>query len=634
MRLLLRREWRRRIATRPKVTVAQAARRRKRLGQFFSGVKVGRLLAALAQAPQARTILDPMAGSGDLLQGCLDVGARPAILAGIEIDPDAYELGRQRLSDAIFLQRDAFLAETILELPQLAWDLVIGNPPFVRYQDGAHASESLPSALAVRQALCETLEVIPNGTPAQRSLLSHAASRYSGLADLALPACLLSMALVRPGGRLALVLPQSWLSRDYAQPLRGCLDELFDVETILEDEGATWFPDALVRTSLVVAVRRGGKVARARHPQHQLLSPKSADEMSLVGGILPGVDQPEIAFAQRLREGGFGVTNSILSHRKHAPQLSVEVDVVAQLSRKFGRTITLEALDVQIGQGLRTGANAFFYVQSLGPSSFTPSLELGGGVIEGAEGLLRPVLRDQRGFATGSAVLDLRTVALPEDLAASGALARRAYQPMGAVLANHVRLAAMTASGKPGRECLIPDLTAVRTNVRAARGNAPPRFWYMLPDFQPRHLPDVFIPRISNQRPHARLSGSRDLLVDANFITLRCNDELTPQALVALLNSAWCWAALEATGAVLGGGALKVESAMLRRIGFPPLTKAMILSLDAIGVARTGSADDGPWLEVDAALLGKDSISVSKLVAMAESRLISRSGENRRTRAA
>lgn len=62
------------------------AKRRKRLGQFFTGTGLGRLLAALAQAEKAQSIVDPMAGTGDLIAACLELGASPEAIGAIEID--------------------------------------------------------------------------------------------------------------------------------------------------------------------------------------------------------------------------------------------------------------------------------------------------------------------------------------------------------------------------------------------------------------------------------------------------------------------------------------------------------------------------------------------------------------------
>jgi hypothetical protein len=65
---------------------------RKRLGQLFTGLPLGTLLAHIALDPDARAVIDPMAGHGDLLDAAaLTARARDARLGrldGIELDPE------------------------------------------------------------------------------------------------------------------------------------------------------------------------------------------------------------------------------------------------------------------------------------------------------------------------------------------------------------------------------------------------------------------------------------------------------------------------------------------------------------------------------------------------------------------
>ncbi len=84
----------------PLAGCASEAERRKRLGQYFTGAGLGRVLAALAQAEKAESIVDPMAGTGDLLAACLEIGAAPASIAGIEIDRVARDACANRLPQA------------------------------------------------------------------------------------------------------------------------------------------------------------------------------------------------------------------------------------------------------------------------------------------------------------------------------------------------------------------------------------------------------------------------------------------------------------------------------------------------------------------------------------------------------
>ena len=54
---------------------------------------------------------------------------------------------------------------------------------------------------------------------------------------------------------LAMVVPETWLSRDYAAPIQYLLLKCFRVETVAIDTNASWFPEAPVKTCLIVAKR-------------------------------------------------------------------------------------------------------------------------------------------------------------------------------------------------------------------------------------------------------------------------------------------------------------------------------------------------------------------------------------------
>ena len=165
---------------------------------------------------------------------------------------------------------------------------------------------------------------------------------------------------------------------------------------------------------------------------------------------------------------------------------------------------------------------------------------------------------------------------------------------MSADPSDYVRLAARTAADGAGKGKPIPELSAVRTNLRPCRpGKAKPRFWYMLPDFAPRHLPAVAIPRVNHGSPWAEANhhNHHRLLVDANFATVwAAGRAWTPHALKALLNSTWCRAAMEALCTPLGGGALKVEATHLRRLPLPRLSKQQRAALTTAGRQLTRNA--------------------------------------------
>lgn len=617
------------------------ADRKKRLGQYFTGEGLGRVLAALARAETAASIIDPMEGSGDLLQSCLALAAKPKVLAGVEIDSTANASAKERIPEAVHILGNIFDESLIANLPLAEWDLVIANPPYVRYQSMASAAGRrlwLPSAVEIRTGLLATISQLSSLDDEDKRLFTKLASGYSGLADLAVPSWILCAGLVSMGGRLALVVPESWLSRDYATVVHYLLLRWFQVECIIEDEHAAWFGDAQVKTTLLVARRiprresafdwKDELYARAR------VSGSAAGADGPIARLYPGSQTPEMAFAGSVRDVAScgksyrdslhniasapiaGMARALRSSARKQRWLSemgeattadpLGVELPQPLSewvdscKGLSTFIPLEETGVIVGQGLRTGANGFFYatlVSNVGRKAvIQPDGVPGIGTTAVPNACLIPTLRRQSELPAGFVVrkrdldgrtLDLRSVALPEDIKAGGALARRQYRPMAKELAAFVRHAGAANFGTEATPRRIQELSAVAPNIRKGDGitGTPPRYWYMLPDFAPRHLPLLVVPRINSGTVKTFLVAGKGILVDANFATINIAPQhhLTAHATLALLNSSWCAAAFEYGSSVMGGGALKVEATHLRRLPVPRLTPSLCKRLDALG---------------------------------------------------
>jgi hypothetical protein len=207
-----------------------------------------------------------------------------------------------------------------------------------------------------------------------------------------------------------------------------------------------------------------------------------------------------------------------------------------------------------------------------------------------------PVLRNQSELPEGyvvqaldlkGRVLTLQKMALHEDIDQDGDIAKTAYIAMPDQLASLVRAAAKTNFGTQEHQKGILEFTAVAPNIRKGdpRRGTPPRYWYMLPDFALRHRPDLLIARVNHTSPKTYLNKGRSALIDANFSTLWLNRPSLPDtyALLALLNSSWCRAALELSASVMGGGALKVEATHLRRLPVPNLDATQWMNLSGLG---------------------------------------------------
>ncbi len=616
--------------------------RRKRLGQYFTGDRLARLLVALSRPRRLRSAVDPMAGSGDMLAAVRDA-APGADLAGVELDPVALEACASRFQRGAagrphLVRGSAFDWETLSRLPRHAYDLVITNPPYVRYQSLAEPSgvEGIPSGDEVRRGLRDAACNLECRDEEDREIFLSLIENYSGLSDLAVPSWILCSMLVGAGGTLAMVVPESWLNRDYALTIHYLLLKFFRIRLVVEDEGRAWFDSAQVKTTLLVADRmpRAADLRGACEGQsylHVTVPAAAADGRSVVGGLFPDEADPDAALAETLARVGAGAAppeglhvmrrslsdklSDLLAgasrskwfascepkHREGRPELSDDGARLPQalldlLPAERNSFTTLGALGVSVGQGLRTGANDFFYADLLDEGGETcllaPGKSLGVTEVEVPRNALAPVLRKQREAQQGGYVLDptaLRGRVLildgyvhPDDLNGAGADTGREVMPPE--LAFYVAAAAVTNVGTDESPRFVPRLSAVRTNASKA-GARRARFWYMLPPLARRHVPDLFVARVNHLHPKVMLNARDAAVVDANFSTLWVEGEESPEpaALLALLNSSWAVASMELTAAVMGGGALKLEASHLRRLPVPNLAPAQWARLSDLG---------------------------------------------------
>lgn len=641
-----------------------------------------------------------MAGVGDLLYASSSFTKRSAKFFGIEIDPVIYARAKKNLSplgsNLTLIQGDAFHPDTHLDT-QIGYDLVITNPPYVRYQSLSELNAKkygVPSALQVRNNLLNTIETLPFLSKADRNIFSVLASEYSGHADLAVPAWVLCGALTRVGGALAIVVPETWLSRDYSSVIRYMMHRLFDVRYIIDDAHAAWFDEALVRTTVLVATRKEFSETKLRRAVvksyiHGHLVAEATTATSIVGNIFPSSKSPELQFFKLLKsvnlknsrlkkfwgeldfhyqpslnESDLALTQASGNAARLLPS-AIKPDVLL-LPRVIERALTeniksklvlLESLKISTGQGLRTGANKFFYSEFYKAAGNTQSLifhdEEKKKIVIFPTSCVRTVLRKQTELPAGyvifknslkGRVLLIEDYALPEDVKRDKRdldqthlrKAVRLRRSLPGSATNFIREISKNGITVSNRKISVHSLSAVKTNkISFSKADAPrlARYWYMLPPLSRRHQPDIVIARINADTPKSYLIQSANVVVDANFSTLSVGKDssLSRYGLLALMNSTWVRAVMEHVGAVMGGGALKLEATHIKRIGIPKLQKDELLNLNQLGKLLTSSDNqDEILLKIDDLLLtklvGKKSCRVfrKKLLLLAEQHLMLR----------
>lgn len=209
--------------------------RRKERGAFFTPGDITRFLANWAIRSSNDQVLEPAAGDAAFLVASVerlrnlapDFEARPQV-QGVEIHAYSASIARQRVFEA---GGSADIAETdfFAVAPKPVFDVVIGNPPYIRYQGFSGEMRERAREAALRAGV---------------SLTGLASSWAAFTVHAAL--------FLKHGGRLALVLPAELLSVNYAAPVRKFLfNEFRDVQLILFDQQV--FPEAEADVVLLLA---------------------------------------------------------------------------------------------------------------------------------------------------------------------------------------------------------------------------------------------------------------------------------------------------------------------------------------------------------------------------------------------
>lgn len=594
----------------------------KRYGQVFSGKLVGDLLVAmLPDDLDAKKIIDPMVGQGDLLQAAHMKYPQADVVLGIDIDQDVMEKCSINIPEARILIEDAFKSKEIGITG--GWDLVITNPPYVRYQTLKNNPEiGLPDGKELRESLMKHIrhsELLDDG---EKHLYLEVAKKYSGLSDMAVPAWILCASIVKLGGYMAMVVPETWLSRDYALPIHYLLLRCFEIVAIARDVESAWFENAEVRTCLVICKRKENESIENSYSDTVFLeiSSEIIKPDSLVGNMqydghigFEALNQIIAAKATCSLEGFSsrivpalelfpGLIGEIKGQKWIYKEDKLKVEDSTYLPNEIRAIVSecndvaydsLETLGWSVGQGLRTGANDFFYAQLLleDTISVVQTETWYDQEIALCSDNIRKALK-KRADVNGLVVDydDLERCIFYIQHQARQADYQRLSQK---VIANYTLMDPglddyVTQGEKyisPKHKKTFKELSAVITNEKKTDDGFE-RFWYMLPTLKKRHVPNLCIPRVCGESPEAifvNQESKKEIIVDANFITLWNPDCRAQVIAFALLNSTWVKLFLEAAGTAMGGGALKIEASHVRKIVFPRIDDEKKKELENIG---------------------------------------------------
>lgn len=594
----------------------------KRYGQVFSGKQVGDLLVSmLPKNATVRSIIDPMVGQGDLLQSAYKKYPNAELIIGIDIDEDVRDRCNNVIPEAEILIRDAFKSKEI-DIKD-GWDLVITNPPYIRYQTlKCNPGIGLPDGKELRDSLLHHIQQSRLLDDKEKQLYLEITKRYSGLSDMAVPSWILCASIVKKGGYMAMVVPETWLSRDYALPIHYLLLRCFEIVVIARDVESAWFENAEIRTCLVVCKRKENEPIENSYSDtvYLELDSKLMNSESLVGSMhydnSVGYEALNQIIYSKAMYSSEGFSSRIVPAIELFPGLIAKineqkwvynedkliVEGSALLPNEIRKIVSensgveydsLEALGWSIGQGLRTGANDFFYAQLLtgNTMSVVKTEPWYDKEIVLSSDIVRKAFKkraDVNGLVVNyndldKCILYIQNQVRRADYHKLSKKVAEYYTLMDSDLDDYITHGERYVS--PSHKKAFKELSAVITNEKKT-GDEFERFWYMLPMLKERHMPNLCISRVCGESPETifvNQESGYEIIVDANFITLwnpNHNDQILG---FVLLNSTWAKLFLELTGTVMGGGALKVEASHVRKIVFPRINDHKKKELEIIG---------------------------------------------------
>jgi adenine-specific DNA-methyltransferase len=296
-------------------------------GGYYTDPEIASFLLRWVLQIRPQNILEPSCGDGTFFRSlsCLEMDSVKSIV-GFEIDPveaaKSRDEARSLQNVNIEIHTEDFLGWSLLQFMQPGiFDAVVGNPPFIRYQ-------YMESSLQARsQKIFESFQL-----------------PFTMHTNAWVPFVISSIALLRPGGRLAMVVPAELLHVLHAQSLRTYLTRqcsrvlIFDPEELL-------FENTLQGAILLLAEKKA-------EPQSRFLGV----------GIIPTrtksflQDDPETYFCHADYANGETVAGkwmlAFLTKR--------EREILREVAHYPGIYRFDEIADVAVG--IVTGANKFFLV--------------------------------------------------------------------------------------------------------------------------------------------------------------------------------------------------------------------------------------------------------------------------------
>lgn len=449
---------------------------RKQRGAYYTPDDVVRSLVHWAVRRPSDRLLDPACGDGRFLT------VHPKSV-GVEDDPAASSIVHQRAPGSLIHEGDFFAwAEQTRE----RFECAAGNPPFIRFQ----RFSGLLRARA--QALCKR----------------HGAN-FSSLSSSWAPFIVATAALLKPGGRMAFVVPAEIGHAPYAQPVLEYLTSNFE-RVLVVAVRYKLFPELSEDCWLLYADGYGG--------QSKHIELAQMDQF----GYMPR--PPSLSARVALKEW-FTWNRRLRSFLlpRDARELYLQAASASQ-ARRLGDV-------ARVGIGYVTGANDFFHLK---PSQVA-SLDI-------PNNFFQPTVRNGKSLVGRSVTTSTVERWTRED---EPFMLLRLSKSMN--LPGSVKRYLESSAGQEARRTF------------KCRSREP---WYVVPDVT---IPDAFLSYMSGDRP-ALVANKAGCAGTNSVHVVKLLGQMTIQQVQKAWNHPLTMLSCEIEGHPLGGGMLKIEPREASRV--------------------------------------------------------------------
>lgn len=452
----------------------------KRTGAYYTPESVVHSLLKWVVRSAFDRLIDPACGDGRFIAGHYNS-------VGIEQDVGAIgkaiaQAPRAEIREADFF---AWAAETAER-----FDCAAGNPPFIRYQHFAGATRIRALRLCARLG-----------------------ANFSGLTSSWAPFIVATAGLLKPGGRLAFVVPAEIGHAPYAAPLLNFLVERFEIVQVVAIREKL-FPELSEDCWLLFASGNGSKTDHIRFTIQNRFEPLSAPPRQFL----------RVSISEWRREWKHRLRPFLISPaaREQYCEIAASVD-----AKRFGQLAS-------VGIGYVSGANAFFHLRPSEaqrreiPREFLHASVRNGRALQASRLTSRMV---DNWVKNDEPILLLK-------------LPRSAQLP------------------RPIQHYLETDAATIARNAYKCRMREP---WYSVPDVQ---VPDFFLTYMSGREPGMVRNDAKCTCTNS-LHAVRIKDRLAAPKYLSSWGSEFVQLSCEIEGHSLGGGMLKLEPREASQIVLP-----------------------------------------------------------------